>query len=598
MTSAAGKHGRVFDGKAFHDVDPSPPPHIRRSSISGAHRVLPVPPEVIDIGAETKIFVSVPQFRDGKRCGRTLKRLFEMAKYPDRIVVGLIEQTDPDLEDDDPICLREYCTLAMGRDAVGGERGDDEEEGEGESKTRAMMRRDAAFRDCPRVTKQIRSVRFSYLYAKGPVYARSFVRKLLGNEEFCMQIDAATDFAKDWDELALNQWMSIGNEYAVLSNVPERDKNYGIMGDPNVESEVPRQCSIRIGSEGVPLYSGSGNSRNVADGRAIGLDVPLLSTSHSSSFAFARCHLETNVPHDPFATQLLETEKFPRFARMWTRGYDVYTPSRNIVFSYNVALHPLHRVEGHGESGERKWPRNDGERRDAHVRMKVMLNIRHGVTEAMESSSSSSSSSSSGGGEGGGLGERIETARANLGIYGLGKRRTLDQLLNFAGIALPGGSSAEYPSGHGNEGRGCGDPGWVPYDGSVSPRANLYDSTGRADDLDPEPIFPLRTLPDATGGQYDHPFANGNAAWGDMIKTRSVDDMNTDNGDAISSVPYSMILLLWIAGLCVWYGMFVGDGGGAKNRGVGKRTGRIVRKNSPKKLRKKVPLSEVMLKNV
>jgi hypothetical protein len=415
-----------------------------------------------------------------------------------------------------------------------------------------------------------------------------------------MQIDAATDFAKDWDVSALDQWTSIGNEYAVLSNVPERDKNYGIMGDADVDMEVPRQCSIHIGSEGVPLYGFGGGGgggggpagnagRNVADGKAVGLSVPLLSISHSSSFAFGRCHLETNVPHDPFAAQLLETEKFPRFARMWTRGYDVYTPAANIVFGDNASLHPLHRVVGQGESGERKWPRNDGERRDAHVRMKVMLNIRRGVFEAMESY----------GGEGSGLGERMEIARANLGIYGLGKRRTLDQLLDFVGIALPGGDNSDYPSGHGNDGTGCGDPGWVPYDASVSPRANLYDGTGRADDVDPEPIFALRTLPDATGGQYDHPFANGNAAWGDMIETRSAIDGDTDNDDGASGVPYSMILLLWIVGLCVWYGMFVGDVGGAKNRGAGgKRAGRVIVKNSAKKSRKKVPLSEVMLKNV
>ena len=38
----------------------------------------------------------MPQFHDSKRCGRTLKRLFEMAKYPNCVYVGLTEQTDPD----------------------------------------------------------------------------------------------------------------------------------------------------------------------------------------------------------------------------------------------------------------------------------------------------------------------------------------------------------------------------------------------------------------------------------------------------------------------------------------------------------------------
>lgn len=41
---------------------------------------------------------------------------------------------------------------------------------------------DAVMAGCPRVTKQIRSVKFHSLGAKGPVYARSFIRKVLENE--------------------------------------------------------------------------------------------------------------------------------------------------------------------------------------------------------------------------------------------------------------------------------------------------------------------------------------------------------------------------------------------------------------------------------
>ena len=41
---------------------------------------------------------------------------------------------------------------------------------------------DAVMETCPRVEEQIRSVKFHHLGAKGPVYARSFIRKLLGNE--------------------------------------------------------------------------------------------------------------------------------------------------------------------------------------------------------------------------------------------------------------------------------------------------------------------------------------------------------------------------------------------------------------------------------
>ncbi|KAL7537933.1 hypothetical protein ACHAWF_005943 [Thalassiosira exigua] len=571
--STGGKYGRVFDGHSFQDV--LPPPGAADGGGGGAavrgHRPRPVPPAPAGGGpAKAAIFVSIPQFRDGRRCARTLRRLFASASHPDRVFVGLIEQTDAERPKEDPTCLDEYCAL-LGHAPSGAI-------GEGiEHEAERRAERDRIREGCPRVKDQIRSVRFHHLAAKGPVYARSFVRKVLGDEEFCMQIDAATDFDPGWDELAIRQWATTGNEYAILSTEPpsskEREK-----GASN-GSEVPRQCNIKIGSEGVPLYE------NVADGKAIGLRQPLLSTTHSSSFAFGKCHYETNVPHDPFAAQLLASEKFPRFARLWTRGYDVYTPSVNIVYRDNSILHPLHHAAGHGgaEGGEgKKWPRNDNERRDAYVRMKVLLDIHHGISGA--------AAASLGGGAEGGIGGKISAARANLGIYGLGKRRTLEQLLDFVGIALPG---PDFSGQHGNDGRGCANPAWVPYDASVSPRANLFDGTGKADDLDLDPEFPLRTLPDATGGQYDHPFAMGNAAWDEM--TNSESEMGGVMEDGSSDVPYSMVFLLWVVGLFVWFSMFVRNDGKAEAEG-----GRLARtpRISPRKPRRKFPLSERALKNV
>jgi hypothetical protein len=408
-----------------------------------------------------------------------------------------------------------------------------------------------------------------------------------------MQIDAATDFAQNWDSLAIQQWTMTNNEYAILSNIPQKDREKKTAGTAGgEEEEVPRQCSIKIGSEGVPLYE------SIADGKAVGLRQPLLSTTHSSSFAFAKCHYETNVPHDPFAVQLLETEKFPRFARLWTRGYDVYTPAVNIVYHDASILHPLHHVIGHGDRGERKWPRNDVERRDAHVRMKVLLNIHHGISSAEASAllgNGEGGSYSVGGGAGStSIGGRISTARANLGIYGLGRRRTLEQLLEFTGIALP---ESDFTGQHGNDGRGCINPKWVPYDANISSKANLYDGMGMADDLDLEPEFPMRTLPDAIGGgrRYDdNLFVMRD---GEMpMRIQRFRDAPT------SEVPYLLIFVLWAVGLCIWYGMFLGHDSQLKITGGKQRqqsSGKILRSSARKPKKKANPLSErVMLKNV
>lgn len=42
---------------------------------------------------------------DGERCAQTIKSVFENAKNPDKVIVGLIEEAEPN----DILCLEQYC---------------------------------------------------------------------------------------------------------------------------------------------------------------------------------------------------------------------------------------------------------------------------------------------------------------------------------------------------------------------------------------------------------------------------------------------------------------------------------------------------------
>jgi hypothetical protein len=112
-----------------------------------------------------------------------------------------------------------------------------------------------ALQDCPR-RDQIRLVSYHYYSAKGPMTARALSRKVLGNEEFCMQIDAHTSFAKNWDEIVKEEWKNTGNEFGIISTVPppkgEQDR-YQPGGAK--ENEVPRQCKITFQFNGIPVRS-------------------------------------------------------------------------------------------------------------------------------------------------------------------------------------------------------------------------------------------------------------------------------------------------------------------------------------------------------
>lgn len=106
---------------------------------------------------------------------------------------------------------------------------------------------------CPHY-HQVKFLAFHKVGAKGPIYARSLTRKLLGNEEFCMQMDAHSAVVQDWDVDLSKEWQATRNEYAVISTVPPK------MGE--LESRrpggaqqgmVPRMCQITFRDNGFPV---------------------------------------------------------------------------------------------------------------------------------------------------------------------------------------------------------------------------------------------------------------------------------------------------------------------------------------------------------
>ena len=86
--------GRLFDGKNWADVTDS-----EGGNTGNQAPLTPI------LNGDGKIFVSIPSYRDGKRCGETLVDLFSKARDPDNIVVGLIDQS----YEDDQYCLEAYC---------------------------------------------------------------------------------------------------------------------------------------------------------------------------------------------------------------------------------------------------------------------------------------------------------------------------------------------------------------------------------------------------------------------------------------------------------------------------------------------------------
>jgi len=138
----------------------------------------------------------------------------------------------------------------------------------------------------------------------------------------------------------LKMWGATKNEYAVLSTYVTDIATLGV--NVNNRWEVPHLCQS--------LWTDRGMVRNQQASSAINLESPILAPLWSAGFSFSKCHAEVKVPNDPSLPMIFEGEEFSKFARLWTRGYDVYTPSRTLIghdYKHVLAEQVYCYVRGH-----------------------------------------------------------------------------------------------------------------------------------------------------------------------------------------------------------------------------------------------------------
>lgn len=159
---------------------------------------------------------------------------------------------------------------------------------------------------------------------------------------FCLQLDSHSLFADAWDVALIADWLSTRNEFAVLSsyiaNIDQIDKQGD---DVNVGQVVPHICKTQRG--------GHGMVRNQQATAARALARPKLNTLWGAGLSFSKCHAEVVVPYDPHLDHIFDGEEYTRALRLFTWGYDLYTPHRNRVFhDYTPVSHHWVIADGGG----------------------------------------------------------------------------------------------------------------------------------------------------------------------------------------------------------------------------------------------------------
>ena len=321
----------------------------------------------IDRDDNEEIFVALSVYRN-REAEHTLKRLFERARDPSRVFVGVTWQYKSKTPPPDTLgaqidrlhfqvnVLTEEITKQaekitdaeeqdrylkkMRRWQLKELRTEDEEEKRCHSKNAL----DARFRD------NVRETRVSWDDSEGPSYARHLAMRKWGGERYVLHVDAMTAVDEGWDETLVSQLKSLGETSSVLTASPlgyelEKEvirdadtlekkyerKKYGTVKD----ALAPVRATGAVDASRAPAVTCAktfGNSllchmnaRRLVD--VPNAPTPTLFANVDFTFADARA-LVRDAPPDAHAPFLYLGEDLSLTARLWTNGWDLYVPSR------------------------------------------------------------------------------------------------------------------------------------------------------------------------------------------------------------------------------------------------------------------------------
>lgn len=222
-----------------------------------------------------RIFVNIASYRDSE-CQWTIKDLFDKARYPDRIFVGICWQFVPD---EDAACFQTLTRL-----------------------------------------EQCRTIEVHAHESQGVCWARAKTQQLWRGEEFTLQIDSHMRFVQDWDEILLGMLAQCPSPRAVLSTYPPAYVPPDKLDPPSIAvifgSEFDSQGILKL------------HSRSVSIGDAP--DRPTPNPFCAAGFLFAPAGIIESVPYDPYIYFL--GEEITYAARLWTSGWDIFTPNRHVIW--------------------------------------------------------------------------------------------------------------------------------------------------------------------------------------------------------------------------------------------------------------------------
>jgi len=139
-------------------------------------------------------------------------------------------------------------------------------------------------------------------------------------------MDSHNRFVTHWDDIILKVYKKAPSQKAVLSHYPEALILDGTDPKPmDNRDSTSFMCNAKFIADGYLRHDGAIVSKT---------EIPRLQPFSAAGMLFADAQLVKEVPFDPHLPFLFDGEEFLYTVRMWTNGWDIYSPSENIMYHY------------------------------------------------------------------------------------------------------------------------------------------------------------------------------------------------------------------------------------------------------------------------
>lgn len=239
-------------------------------------------------------------------------------------------------------------------------------------------------------------VRIEPVYARGPCWARAIAMSLYDGEEWFLQIDSHMDFDLHWDQRLIEQadLLSAGRRGAVITAYPNP---FVFEGDRAVPRPATQKVLAHVVKPGAVFEAD--HPVLPFEAHPVECDEALSGFHLAAGCLFAPGRIVQAFPYDPWFYFHGEEQAYA--ARLYTHGWDIFhMPGLPLYHLYNnresgAPPRPLHWDEQHDRERARTW-------------WQLEQRSRHRIAALL--------------------------AGEDLGAYGLGKVRSMEDYAEFSGI--------------------------------------------------------------------------------------------------------------------------------------------------------------------